>query len=78
MREGCPRDGVPVMATQSAQFEPVAWWWTRKQIGRDLRERHDVPEELPPELLRLVSKLDDSDWLLPNVSWQNDVDLLFG
>jgi hypothetical protein len=48
------------------------------RAGRDLRERYDVPEELPPELLRLVSKLDDSDWLLPNVSWQNDVDLLFG
>ena len=66
------------MATQSAQFEPVAWWWTRKQIGRDLRERYDVPKDLPPELLRLVRKLDDSDWLFPNVSWQDDVDLLFG
>jgi hypothetical protein len=78
MREGCPRDGVHEMATQSAQFEPVAWWWTRKQIGRDLRERYDVPKNLPPELLRLVRKLDDSDWLFPNVSWQDDVDLLFG
>jgi len=55
------------MATQSAQFEPVAWWWTRNQIGRDLRERYEVPEELPPKLVTLVSKLDDSDWLLPSV-----------
>ena len=73
-----PKGWGPEMATQSAQFEPVAWWWTRKQIGRDLRERYDVPKDLPPELLRLVRKLDDSDWLFPNVSWQDDVDLLFG
>jgi hypothetical protein len=49
------------MATQSAQFEPVAWWWTRKQIGRDLRELYEVPKDLPPEVLTLVRKLDDSD-----------------
>ena len=46
------------MATQSAQFEPVAWWWARNQIGRDLRELYEVPKELPPKLLALVSKLD--------------------
>jgi hypothetical protein len=63
----------PDMATQSAQFEPVAWWWTRNQIGRDLRERYDVPKELPPTLLTLVRKLDDSDWLFPSVSRENDV-----
>jgi hypothetical protein len=66
------------MATQSAQYEPVAWWWTRHEIGRDLRERYDVPKDLPPELLTLVGKLDDSDWLLPCVSWQDDLDLLGG
>ena len=44
------------MATQSAQFEPVAWWWARNQIGRDLRELYEVPKELPPKLLALVSK----------------------
>ena len=69
---------MPDMATQSAQFEPVAWWWTRNQIGRDLRERYDVPKELPPGLLTLVGKLDDRDWLLPSVDWQNDVDLFGG
>ena len=66
------------MATQSAQFEPVAWWWTRNRIGQDLRERYEVPKELPPKLVSLVRKLDDRDWLLPSVSWQNDVDLLGG
>jgi len=46
------------MATQSAQYEPVAWWWARNQIGRDLRELYEVPKELPPKLLTLVGKLD--------------------
>jgi hypothetical protein len=69
---------VPDMATQSAQYEPVAWWWTRNQIRRELRERYEVPEELPPKLVTLVRKLDDSDWLFPSVSWQNDIDLLEG
>ncbi len=58
MREGCPRDGVPGMATQSAQFEPVAWWWTRNQIGRELREFYEVPKEPPPKLFALISKLE--------------------
>jgi hypothetical protein len=30
------------------------------------------------ELLALVRKLDDSDWLFPSGSWQNDVDLFGG
>jgi hypothetical protein len=65
------------MASQSAQFEPVAWWWTRHEIGRDLRERYDVPKDLTPELLTLVSKLDDSDLLFPSAGWKKD-DLLGG
>ena len=56
---GAQRDGVPEMATQSAQFEPVAWWSTRNRIGQDLRERYEVPKELPRKLLTLVRKLDD-------------------
>jgi hypothetical protein len=62
------------MAKQCAQFEPVAWWWTRNQIGRDLRELYDIPKDLPPELVTLARKLDDSDWLFPSISWQNDRD----
>ncbi len=46
------------MATQCAQFEPYAWWWTRNEIGRKLRELYEVPKELPPKLLALVRKLD--------------------
>jgi hypothetical protein len=41
-----------------ARFEPVAWWFTREKIGRGLRERYQVPEELPPSVLTLVRKLD--------------------
>ncbi len=43
-----------------ARFEPVAWWFTRQRIGRSLRERYQAPEELPPSLLSLVRKLDQS------------------
>ncbi len=42
------------MARQRAQFEPVAWWWARNQIGKYLRKRYEVPKELPPKLLTLV------------------------
>jgi hypothetical protein len=41
----------------AAQFEPVAWWWTQKEIGRDLRERYEVPKELPSNLLALLVKV---------------------
>jgi len=62
-----------------AHFEPVAWWWTRREIGRDLRDRYEVPDELPPKLVWLLRKLDDDrDWLFPSVSWQDDADLLGG
>jgi hypothetical protein len=47
------------MLKEHAQFEPVAWWWTRNKIGQDLRERYEVPKELPRELLTLVKKLDE-------------------
>jgi hypothetical protein len=49
---------MPDMARLNAEFEPVAWWWTRNQIGRDLREFYEVSKELPPKLLELVRKLD--------------------
>jgi hypothetical protein len=61
---------------QRAQYEPVAWWWTKNEIGQDLRECYEVPKDLPPELLTLVRKLDDSDLLFPAVGWRNDVHFL--
>lgn len=41
-----------------AHFEPIAWWWTRKQIGRNLKEHYDVPKELPPKLANLILQVD--------------------
>ena len=55
-----PKDGVPDM-TVCVQFDPVAWWWTRYEIGRNLRKCYEVPKELPPELLTLVRKLDTGE-----------------
>ena len=46
------------MATQSAQFEPVAWSLTSESIGQDLREFYEVSKDLPPKFLALVRKLD--------------------
>jgi len=48
------------------------------RIGLGLRERYELPTELPPKLQTLVRKLDDRDWLLPSISWTNDRDLLGG
>ena len=39
-------------------FQLVAWWWTRRQIGRVLRERYNVLKNLPPKLLTLIRTLD--------------------
>ena len=46
------------MTTQCAQYEPVAWGWTRNRIGQALKELYEVPKELPPKLFALVRKLD--------------------
>src|SRR5947207_9435688 len=63
-----------------ATSEPViAWWLDADRVGQSLRERYEVPKELPPKLTWLVRKLDDDrDWLFPSVGWQNDTDLLAG
>jgi hypothetical protein len=48
------------MAKECAQYEyePFAWWLTRERIGKDLRERYAVAQELPQRFLALVKKLD--------------------
>ena len=48
------------MGTQSAPYEPFAWWLARERIGQDLRERYAAPQEVPPRLLVLVRKLGDA------------------
>jgi hypothetical protein len=52
-----PRDGVPDMAQEFTYYEELPWWFIREEIGRGLRERYQVPKELPPKLLALVRKL---------------------
>ena len=44
-----------------ARYEPFAWWLTREQIGRDLRERYAAAQELSPRLLKIVRKLDGAE-----------------
>ena len=46
---------------QQYEYEPFAWWLTREQIGRDLRERYAVAQGLPPRLLALVKILHAGD-----------------
>ena len=41
-------------------FQGLTWEFIRERIGRDLREHFAVPRELPPNLLALVRKLDES------------------
>jgi len=59
MRESAKRR-CPTVAKECAQYEyePYDWWLTRERIGKDLRDRYAVAQELPPRLLELVRKLD--------------------
>jgi hypothetical protein len=45
------------MLNNRPQYEPVAWWYTRKKIGRALSERLQPPEELSPRLGALLAEL---------------------
>jgi hypothetical protein len=45
-----PKDG--------ARYQPVAWWFTIRRLGRELRNLYRAVEELPPQLLALVRKLE--------------------
>jgi hypothetical protein len=42
----------------AAQFAPVAWWYTREEIGQGLREYYGPADDLPPRLQLLISRLD--------------------
>ena len=66
----------PTVLREPSYYEALNWWFAMRVIGQDLRERYEVPKDLPPELLTLVRKLDDSDWLFPAFTWQNDIDFL--
>ena len=36
----------------------LTWWFVMARIGQGLRERYQVPKELPAKLLALIKKLD--------------------
>jgi len=46
------------MQKNRAEYEASAWILTMEVIGQKLRVRYQQPDELPPELLALVKKLD--------------------
>ena len=39
-------------------YEGLTGWFVREQIGQGLRERYQVPKEVPAKLLALIKKLD--------------------
>jgi len=39
-------------------YEGLTWSFVRERIGQGLRERYQVPKELPAKLLALIKKLD--------------------
>jgi hypothetical protein len=46
------------MRKNRAEYEASAWVLSMEVIGQKLRERYQQPDELTPELLALVKKLD--------------------
>ena len=45
------------VSKDSARYQPVAWWFTKRRLGRELRNLYQAAEELPPQLLALFRKL---------------------
>ena len=41
----------------NAHFEPVAWWYTKKKIGRGLAQHYELADDLPARLLALISEI---------------------
>jgi hypothetical protein len=64
----------PTMLDKRPQYEPVAWWFTRKKIGRGLGDRYQPPEELPPQLLALLADLSEK----PSSAVRPEVEKLIG
>ena len=46
------------MSKDGARYQPVAWWFTKRRLGRELRNLYKAAEELPPQLLALIGKLE--------------------
>jgi hypothetical protein len=46
------------VSKDGARYQPVAWWFTKRRLGRELRNHYGAEEKLPPQLLALIGKLD--------------------
>ena len=46
------------VSKDGARYQPVAWWFTKRRLGRELGNLYQAVEELPPQLLALVRKLE--------------------
>jgi len=46
------------VSKDGAGYQPVAWWFTKKRLGRELKILYQAVEELPAQLLALVGKLE--------------------
>ena len=46
------------VSKNGAGYQPVAWWFTKRRLGRELRNLYQAAEELPLQLLALVRKLE--------------------
>jgi hypothetical protein len=45
------------VSKDGADYQPVAWWFTKRRLGRELRNLSKATEDLPPQLLALITKL---------------------
>jgi hypothetical protein len=46
------------VSKDGARYQPVAWWFTKRRLGRELRNLYHVAEELPPQLPALIGRLE--------------------
>ena len=44
------------VSKDGAGYQPLAWWFTKKRLGRELRNLYEAAEELPPQWLALIGK----------------------
>jgi hypothetical protein len=45
------------VSKDGARYQPVAWWFTKRRLGRELRNLYQAAG-LPPQLLALIGKLE--------------------
>jgi hypothetical protein len=46
------------VSKDGARYQPVAWWFTKRRLGRELRNLYQAGEDSPPQLLALIGKLE--------------------